>query len=265
MQKPPTQPFRTLPRGDCTLVAAARRAEAWAGEPFLHRRGSRGRARGRHRAPPRARRRARRDRAPGRGPSPQWKVALRADARARAGAQRPPPQLASGTELRRHQIDALAGMLTELIAANQRAADENGERERRTPSEPRRTDDELEDEDDARARPTTRSSRSPRSRREDPGAVRRYRFRHPTASGQDDRRRRLRRGRPHARRPDPHPPPAARLAVQPRADGRGLRRPVRRRRSRRARSRCAATRSRSRPTPGSRATSATSAATRTSS
>jgi hypothetical protein len=36
-----------------------------------------------------------------------------------------PPRLASGTELRRHQIDALAGMLTELIAANQAPA-ENG-------------------------------------------------------------------------------------------------------------------------------------------
>src|SRR5204862_2881962 len=32
-----------------------------------------------------------------------------------------PPRLASGTELRRHQIDALAGMLTELIAAAQEA------------------------------------------------------------------------------------------------------------------------------------------------
>src|SRR6202012_5738963 len=36
-----------------------------------------------------------------------------------------PPSLASGTELRRHQIDALAGMLTELIAANQKEL-ENG-------------------------------------------------------------------------------------------------------------------------------------------
>src|SRR5215210_6078933 len=34
-----------------------------------------------------------------------------------------PPRLASGTELRRHQVDALAGMLTELIAANQKAGD----------------------------------------------------------------------------------------------------------------------------------------------
>src|SRR5213596_393746 len=40
-----------------------------------------------------------------------------------------PPHLASGTELRKHQIDALAGMLTELIAAAQAAdvgADANG-------------------------------------------------------------------------------------------------------------------------------------------
>src|SRR5439155_7477390 len=37
-----------------------------------------------------------------------------------------PPHLASGTELRRHQIDALAGMLTELIAASQVEHEENG-------------------------------------------------------------------------------------------------------------------------------------------
>ena len=35
-----------------------------------------------------------------------------------------PPQLASGTELRRHQVDALAGMLTALITANQRELEE---------------------------------------------------------------------------------------------------------------------------------------------
>ena len=36
------------------------------------------------------------------------------------------PHLASGTELRRHQVDALAGMLTELIAAHEREAELNG-------------------------------------------------------------------------------------------------------------------------------------------
>ena len=94
-----------------------------------------------------------------------------------------PPHLASGTELRRHQVDALAGMLTELIAAAQKTRER--QRERRTPrSRPRRTTSRGR----ARARtPTTpRTTRTPTSRcrsREDPGAVRRYRFRHPTASG----------------------------------------------------------------------------------
>ena len=37
----------------------------------------------------------------------------------------PEPHTAAGTPLRRHQIDALAGMLTELIAATQRQ-EENG-------------------------------------------------------------------------------------------------------------------------------------------
>ncbi|MBD0317399.1 MAG: hypothetical protein ICV71_02665, partial [Thermoleophilia bacterium] len=36
-----------------------------------------------------------------------------------------PPRLRSGTELRRHQIDALAGMLAELIAKHERT-EENG-------------------------------------------------------------------------------------------------------------------------------------------
>ena len=35
-----------------------------------------------------------------------------------------PPHLESGTELRRHQVDALAGMLTALITANQRELEE---------------------------------------------------------------------------------------------------------------------------------------------
>ena len=35
-----------------------------------------------------------------------------------------PPVLESGTELRRHQVDALAGMLTALITANQRELEE---------------------------------------------------------------------------------------------------------------------------------------------
>ena len=120
----PTHPSSEPAEG---LEAAALRAQAWYGEPFLH---------------------------PGEDPLPRSLPAPRAAARStmrsprwrpdaaalrRAGASAtascsgssacspsPTPATASGTELRRHQVDALAGMLTELIAANQRDADENG-------------------------------------------------------------------------------------------------------------------------------------------
>src|SRR5947199_2098824 len=88
-----------------------------------------------------------------------------------------PPRLASGTELRRHQVDALAGMLTELIAAVQ--ADEangngNGAVLEEVVEEDDEEPDETSEEDVLEELP---------SERPDPGAVRRYRFRHPTASG----------------------------------------------------------------------------------
>jgi len=89
-----------------------------------------------------------------------------------------PPRLASGTELRRHQIDALAGMLTELIAANQQSAELNGNGNGVVDVE-EEEDEELEldvPEDEEEPEPEL-------SLEEDPGAKRRYRFRHPTASG----------------------------------------------------------------------------------
>ena len=92
-----------------------------------------------------------------------------------------PPHLASGTELRRHQVDALAGMLTELIAAAQKSGENgngNGHAEEADEDEERRRARALA------GRPTrTRTSRSRCPSQDDPGAVRRYRFRHPTASG----------------------------------------------------------------------------------
>ena len=72
-------------------------------------------------------------------PSATWRSALRCRRptltekairdleRSRKKAERVyPVRTAAGTELRRHQVDALAGMLAELIAATQRPADENG-------------------------------------------------------------------------------------------------------------------------------------------
>src|SRR4051795_10307498 len=96
-----------------------------------------------------------------------------------------PPHLASGTELRRHQIDALAGMLTELIAAAQ-AHEANGEANGETNGY---ADVEEEEEDDLDVAPAAVTEADadelplPLSPEEDPGAVRRFRFRHPTASG----------------------------------------------------------------------------------
>src|SRR5438552_19197946 len=102
------------------LEAAALRAEAWAGEAFLHN----GEDPEQVLAPGTARRRALDDalaeiEAGAPEPSPGWKVRYGLMLGLERILSDRPPRLASGTELRRHQIDALAGMLTELIAANQ--------------------------------------------------------------------------------------------------------------------------------------------------
>src|SRR5215470_13849260 len=107
--------------GTAELVADAARAEKWAGEPFLHP----GEEAERVLAPDTARRRALDDAlaemdAGRRVPSPRWKVRYGLMLGLERILSDKPPRLASGTELRRHQVDALAGMLTELIAVNQR-------------------------------------------------------------------------------------------------------------------------------------------------
>ena len=173
-----------------------------------------------------------------------------------------PPQLASGTELRRHQIDALAGMLTELIAATQVGA----ETERQRRERPRGRARGGRGRSRRPPRGARRRARAPRGApRQGPGREPALPLPPSDRIRQDDRGGRLRRGRAHARRPDPHPPPPARLAVQPRADRRGLRRPLRGRDPQGQDAEAARTRSPSRPTPGSRGTTATSSPTRTSS
>src|ERR687898_938103 len=110
------------------LSAAASRAQDWFGEPFLNPDEDAAEAL----APGTARRFALDDAlaemAAGRTePSSRWKVRYGLMLGLERVLSAKPPTTASGTELRRHQIDALAGMLTELIAANQRSAiDENG-------------------------------------------------------------------------------------------------------------------------------------------
>jgi ribonuclease E len=159
------------------LAAAARRAEAWAGEPFLHSDEEAAEAL----AEGRARRRALDDalaemEAGRRTPSPEWKIRYALMLGLERVLNDHPPRLASGTELRRHQIDALAGMLTELISRHEEEP-ENGNGNGGT-------FDEVEEEDEDEFFSDEEGERSePSSEVRDPGAVRRFRFRHPTASG----------------------------------------------------------------------------------
>jgi superfamily II DNA or RNA helicase len=163
------------------LQAEALRAEQWAGEPFLHSDEDPAEVL----APGTARRAALDEaltelEAGRRAPSPLWKVRFGFLLGLERVLSSKPPATAAGTELRKHQIDALAGMLTELIAANQRQVeDENGNGNGHADAELEPDEADDEDEliaDDAEEEPEGFTG-------EDPGAVRRYRFRHPTASG----------------------------------------------------------------------------------
>jgi superfamily II DNA or RNA helicase len=162
------------------LIAAAADAERWAGEPFL----------GPEEDPalvlaPGTSRRAALDEAlvemeaGNKRPSARWKTRFGLMLGLERVLRDPAPKLASGTELRRHQVDALAGMLTELIAANERAALDPGNGSVDVQDE---EDDEPDDELGLEAVDDDEAD-EPSFEGEDPGAVRRFRFRHPTASG----------------------------------------------------------------------------------
>ncbi len=165
------------------LAATAVRAEAWAGEPFLRE----GEDPAQALAPGSARRRALDDaiaemEAGRRSPSPQWKVRYGLMLGLERVLADPEPRTAAGTALRRHQVDALAGMLTELIAASQREEETNGNGH--ALAEVELEEDEEEDDDEALAAGEDGDEELEElTPEQDPGAVRRYRFRHPTASG----------------------------------------------------------------------------------
>ena len=113
-------------------------------------------------------------------PSSAWKVRYALLLGLERVLSEKPPRLASGTELRRHQVDALAGMLTELIAAAQKTSENgNGNGDEPPPEE----DEELEEEELAPELEDEEIEPEPLPIEQDPGAIRRYRFRHPTASG----------------------------------------------------------------------------------
>jgi ribonuclease E len=183
MQEAIHQPT-TVPEATDPLAASAFRAEAWAGEPFLRD----GEDPAEALAPGTARRRALDEAlaeidAGDRKPSQQWKVRFGLMLGLERVLADPDPKTQAGTALRRHQVDALAGMLTELIAASQRDDEHtngNGNGHVLTAAELREVEDEEDEEADTLLEEDEPEELTPE---QDPGAVRRYRFRHPTASG----------------------------------------------------------------------------------
>ena len=166
--------------GAAAIRADALRAESWAGEPFLRPDEDPDVVLAAGTARSHALDDALDELAAGREtPSPEWKVRYALLLGLERVLSEKPPHLASGTELRRHQVDALAGMLTELIAAAQKGENGNGNGHDE-PDEDDEADDELELEPDA---DSEEDVAEPLPIEADPGAIRRYRFRHPTASG----------------------------------------------------------------------------------
>src|ERR1700751_2213680 len=152
MQEAIQQPTSSLEAAD-PRVAAALRAEAWAGEPFLRE----GEDPHEVLAEGTARRRALaegvKEMESGKtAPSPQWKVRYGLLLGLERVLAEPEPRTASGTALRRHQVDALAGMLTELIAASQRydeaAANGNGNGNGHSATAEELARQQVEDEDE---------------------------------------------------------------------------------------------------------------------
>jgi superfamily II DNA or RNA helicase len=182
------QPISSLEAAD-PIVAAALRAEAWAGEPFVRE----GEDPAQALAEGTARRRALDEAlaeidAGKKAPSTQWKVRYGLLLGLERVLAEPEPRTAGGTALRRHQVDALAGMLTELIAASQRYDDANGGNgngngRAATAEELEELAVEDEDEDSTLVVEIADAELPEEPKQDDPGAVRRYRFRHPTASG----------------------------------------------------------------------------------
>src|SRR5262245_1559041 len=171
------------------LAEAARKAEAWFGEPFVNE----GEEADVALAPGTARRgaldHALEEMAGGlEEPSARWKVRYGLMLGLERVLTQDPVRTATGTELRRHQVDALTGMLTELIASLQRTADENGNGHtggngsgNGAVAEAELVEEEVEDDFDAGY--VDDAALETEFHGEDPGASRRYRFRHPTASG----------------------------------------------------------------------------------
>jgi ribonuclease E len=188
MQEAIQQPISSTLEAADPVVAAALRAEAWAGEPFVREGDDPAETLGEGTARRRALDDATAEMDAGlAAPSSKWKVRYGLLLGLERVLAEPEPRTASGTALRRHQVDALAGMLTELIAASQRYDEPNGSGNGNgnsaTAEELEQQQVEDEDEDSTLVVEIEEAELPEEPVQDDPGAIRRYRFRHPTASG----------------------------------------------------------------------------------
>jgi ribonuclease E len=200
-------PAEPEPAYDNNLESAAAVVAAWCGESLLHA----GEDPARALAPGTARRGAldaalREIDADLAQPSPEFRRRFALMLGLERILSEPTPALASGLTLRAHQVDALAGMLAALIGDFERGEDEQDEDDVDDDD-----DDEVEDEDEASVaadddpegeEDAAELDEAPAAEAEDadaeaaddaegqaepaapdPGARRRYRFKHPTASG----------------------------------------------------------------------------------
>ena len=165
-----------------SLTAAASKAEAWFGEPFVQSDEDAAVALAQGTARRAALDDALAEIASGNEkPSARWKVRYGLMLGLERVLTESTPHTAAGTDLRRHQVDALAGMLAELIASTQRSAEENGNGHGNGVVAEPELDEEADDDFDAGF--VDEKELELAFHGADPGAFRRYRFRHPTASG----------------------------------------------------------------------------------
>jgi ribonuclease E len=166
------------------LTAAALRAESWFGEPFLAPDGDPLQALALGTAWRAALDDALAEMDAGlASPSARWKVRYGLMLGLERVLTEDPARTAAGTELRRHQIDALTGMLAELIASTQRSVEENGNGNGSANGVVAEAEVDDEADDDYDAGFVEDELIEEEFVGTDPGAIRRYRFRHPTASG----------------------------------------------------------------------------------
>ena len=182
MQETTEQPT-LAPEATDGLAAAALRAEAWAGEPFLHPDEDPAVAL----APETARRRALDDalaeiEAGAREPSYDWKIRYALMLGLERVLSERPPRLASGNGAAPPPDRRAGGDADGADRGNPGRARAERQRRRRRRSEARRGGRGGSRRPPGGAGPTS-SSFPAEHRGKDPGASRRYRFRHPTASG----------------------------------------------------------------------------------